>query len=146
MSWQNRPLTAIRTGYISMPCTYPDGSRQACEIGDVCENNPTFRYQRPGSISTWTVQQYWSNWNNSCIHGDQPVSLKAFLRSIQFNFSNGLRSLNTPIINLQYIASREVAVSRKGSRGVKEAYVRLIGTVVGSGTNAARFNNDGQMP
>jgi hypothetical protein len=72
-----------------------------CEIGDICETQSLFEYRG------WSIEQYWSGWDKNCIHGDQPVSLKAFLRSIQFNFANGLRSLNTPVINLRYIASKE---------------------------------------
>lgn len=75
-----------------------------CEIGDICELNtdhPWFQYRG------WTVEQYWSNWDNTCIHGDQPVSMRKFLASIGFDVRQGLRSLNTPVINLQYMASRE---------------------------------------
>ncbi len=77
-----------------------------CEIGDICEckagcpNLITFQYRG------WSVEQYWSNWDNNCIQGDQPVSLRKFLVSIGFDFSQGLRSLHTPVINLQYMASR----------------------------------------
>jgi hypothetical protein len=72
-----------------------------CEIGDICETKASFRYRG------WTVEQYWSNWDNNCIHGDQPVSLRRFLGAIGFDIKNkGLLSLNTPVINLEYIASR----------------------------------------
>lgn len=72
-----------------------------CEIGDICETKTFFQYRG------WTVEQYWSNWDSTCIQGNQPVSLRKFLGSIGFDFSQGLRSLNTPVINLQYMASRE---------------------------------------
>ncbi len=43
-----------------------------CEIGDICETKATFDYRGR------TVQQYWSNWDNNCIHGDQSVSFGSF--------------------------------------------------------------------
>jgi hypothetical protein len=84
-----------------------DCSSQQCEIGDICEAFPgrlcctTFLYRG------WSVERYWSNWDSTCIQGDQPVSLRKFLVSIGFDFNQGLRSLNTPVIDLQYMASRE---------------------------------------
>jgi hypothetical protein len=71
-----------------------------CEIGDICETKTFFQYRG------WTIEQYWSNWESTCIHGDQPVSLRKFLSSIGFDASHGLRSLNTPVINLEYMASK----------------------------------------
>ena len=83
------------------------GTNQTCEIGDICECAAgcpgliTFPYRG------WSVEQYWSNWDSTCIHGDQPVSLRKFLGAIGFDIKNkGLLSLNTPVINLEYIASR----------------------------------------
>lgn len=73
-----------------------------CEIADICETKTFFPNYRG-----WIVEQYWSNWDNSCIQGSQPVSLHKFLGSIGFDFSKGLRSLNTPVINIHYIASRK---------------------------------------
>jgi hypothetical protein len=72
----------------------------SCEIGDICETKTFFQYRG------WTVEQYWSNWDNNCIQGDQPVSLRKFLGAIGFDVNQGLQSLNTPVINLQYMASR----------------------------------------
>jgi hypothetical protein len=68
------------------------------EIGDPCLNNgDTYR--------GWAIQQYWSDWDNSCINGDNPVSLKKFLTAIGFDFKNkGLLSLGTPTISIDYIA------------------------------------------
>lgn len=55
----------------------------------------------------WQVQQYMSVWANGCASGDNPVSLKNFLRSIGFDFQrSGLRSLGSPTISIQFIASR----------------------------------------
>jgi hypothetical protein len=94
-------------GYISTACTNPDGSTQTCEIGDICENKASFSYQRPGSLQTWNVEQYWSGWDNSCVKGNSPVSMKRFLSAINFDYQHlGLRSLGTPTINIQYVASR----------------------------------------
>src|SRR5262245_2992911 len=57
------------------------------EIGDPCNNN-YFTYRG------WSVQQYHSDWDNACINGDNPVSLKQFLTAIKFDFQkSGLRSL-----------------------------------------------------
>jgi hypothetical protein len=93
-------------GYISSECTNPDHSTQTCEIGDICEQH-NFQYQRPGSVQTWNVEQYWSGWDNSCINGNAPVSIKKFLNAISFDYHHlGLRSLGTSDINLQYVASR----------------------------------------
>jgi hypothetical protein len=91
-------------------CTNRDGQgyiADKCEIGDICEASGsvpcciTFQYRG------WSVEPYWSNWDNACIQGVQPVSLRTFLRSIGVNANQGLRSLNTPDINLAYMASRE---------------------------------------
>lgn len=73
---------------------------KGCEIGDICETETVFQYRG------WTVEQYWSNWDNNCIQGNQPVSLRKFLGAIGFDVNRGLRSLNSPVINLEYIASR----------------------------------------
>ena len=40
------------------------------ELGYPCENSGTFNYK-----GIWPVQMYWSNWDNRCIHGDQPPAL-----------------------------------------------------------------------
>ena len=89
-------------------CSDRDGqgfiADNGCEIGDICEDpttHPFFNYRG------WTVEQYWSNWDNGCIQGNQPVSLRKFLGSIGFDFSKGLGSLNTTVINIPYIASRK---------------------------------------
>jgi hypothetical protein len=74
-------------------------SVNGCEIGDVCEQNAFFNYR------TWTVEQYWSNWDKGCIRGDEPVSVRKFLGAIGFPLTNGLRSLHSPVINVQFIAS-----------------------------------------
>jgi hypothetical protein len=74
---------------------------ESCEIGDICETKPFYVYN-----TDWTVEQYWSQWDNNCINGDGPVSIKKFLKAIGFNSRNGLRSLGTPVINIQFIASK----------------------------------------
>jgi hypothetical protein len=33
----------------------------------------------------WNVEKYWSDWDNTCILGNQPVSVLAFLKAIGFN-------------------------------------------------------------
>lgn len=72
-----------------------------CEIGDICELKDTYDYS-----GDWKVQQYFSQWDNSCIHGDAPVSLRKFLGAISFDINQGLRSLGTSVINTQFIASK----------------------------------------
>jgi hypothetical protein len=75
------------------------------ELGDPCLNNSV-------NYRGWNVQQYVSDWDksaanpNGCINGDNPVSLKRFMTAINFDFQhNGLRSLGTSIINIDYIAT-----------------------------------------
>jgi hypothetical protein len=89
--------------------TNPDGNgyfNGACEIGDLCEadaagNLLTFAY------NTWSVEPYWSTWDNACIHGDASVSLRRFLTAINFDpNANRLGALGTADISLDYIASR----------------------------------------
>ena len=80
---------------------YHNGS---CEIGDLCEAGKsgsikTFRYRN------WDVEQYWSEWDRSCINGDTPVSLRRFLQASK-RTGGSLRALGTPAINVEYIASQ----------------------------------------
>jgi hypothetical protein len=101
--------------------TNPDGNGfsvnvqgQSCEIGDLCEvdstgNLKTFPYTVSGR--TYQIEPYWSNWDNTCINGDQPVSLRKFAKAINFDTTKGLKNLpqldqNANTINLDYIADR----------------------------------------
>jgi hypothetical protein len=68
------------------------------ELGDPCINTG-IQYRG------WALQQYWSEWDKSCINGDAPVSLKKFLNAIGFNFTRGLASLGSKTINIDYVAS-----------------------------------------
>jgi hypothetical protein len=53
----------------------------------------------------WAVQKYLSVWDGTCINGDDPVSLKMFLKAIDFDFRrNGLRSLRASTINTEFVA------------------------------------------
>jgi len=89
-------------------------SSNSCEIGDICEQH-TFTYRG------WSVEQYWSNWDATCINGDQPVSVRKFLSLTGYNGAAGLRGLpglSQPPYNykldLDYIADRmfpQVSVS-----------------------------------
>src|ERR1700730_7158754 len=47
-----------------------------CEIGDVCEPPcaPEFPYRG------WSVEQYWSQWDVACVHGDNQSVLNASCR------------------------------------------------------------------
>jgi hypothetical protein len=82
-------------------CTDTDAhgyiSSNGCEIGDICELN-TFNYRG------WLVEQYWSNWDATCINGDKPVSFRKFLAETGLALNPGLRSLNQAVINTDYIA------------------------------------------
>ncbi|MBU3062721.1 hypothetical protein KO481_14465 [Nocardia sp. NEAU-G5] len=79
---------------------------QGCEISDLCETGgkcgtnccTTFGYRN------WNVEQYWSNWASNCVRGDDPVSMRNVLSTTVGGFS--FRALKTPIINIEYIASR----------------------------------------
>lgn len=76
-----------------------------CEIGDICEadtsnNLITFVYK------TWSIEPYWSGWDNTCMHGDAPVRLSRFFTAVNFNPASGLNALGTKVLNLDYIASR----------------------------------------
>jgi hypothetical protein len=71
-----------------------------CEIADICEQKPFFNYRG------WTVEQYWSNWDRSCIRGDQLISMRKFLRTVGVDGRRGLRTLRAPILNADVLASR----------------------------------------
>lgn len=92
-------------GFISSACTNSDNTKQTCEVGDICESKATFGYEVSGK--TWQVQQYWSGWDNTCVNGNAPVSVRKFLDAIGFNYRvQGLRLLDTPAMNIRYIASK----------------------------------------
>jgi hypothetical protein len=74
------------------------------EIGDGCVGS-LFEY-RGRFVERYTSDLDKSAENpNGCINGDQPVSLKRFLAAINFDLGrNGLRSLGTSTINIDFIA------------------------------------------
>ena len=99
---------ALTDGHPGLGFTASNG----CEIGDICELNQ-FTYRG------WSIEQYWSNWDATCVNGDNPVSLRKFLRSISYNASSGLRGL--PLlhdyagkIGLDYIADRSFPIFQAG--------------------------------
>jgi len=71
-----------------------------CEISDLCEQLSTFK------CGNWDVELYYSNWDNSCIRGDQPISLRRFLKAIDIDGTTGLRQLQSDVINVDFIASK----------------------------------------
>jgi hypothetical protein len=78
-----------------------------CEIGDLCEQlGTTFPYQATPTAATWDLEKYWSDWDNTCILGNQPVSVSAFLKAIGFPSTQPLNQLGTPVISLSYMASK----------------------------------------
>jgi hypothetical protein len=80
---------------------FTDTNGNNVEIGDGCNNINNFYNYR-----SWQIEQYFSVWDNTCINGDRPISLKKFLAAINFDFhNNGLRQLNTDVINIGYIAT-----------------------------------------
>ena len=72
----------------------------ACEISDICETKGNYIYR-----NTWTVEQYWSNWDKACIHGDSGVSLRRFVQAVNASPAS-LRSLGMADISIESIASR----------------------------------------
>ena len=76
-------------------------SSNGCEIGDICETKALFAYRG------WTVEQYWSNWDSACIQGDQPVSVRKFVRNAGFSPIKSLRDLHFPKISVDTIARFE---------------------------------------
>jgi hypothetical protein len=69
-----------------------------CEIGDICETKTFFNYRG------WNMEQYWSNWDSNCIHGDQPISMKKYLGLIGVDGRQGLRQLKLSTINRNSLA------------------------------------------
>jgi hypothetical protein len=95
-------------------CVDRDGSYE--EIGDPCNCQNAFTYRG------WGIQKYWSEWGNRCINGDNPVSLKQFLKAIGFDFQhNGLKSLGTSTLNLDYIALT-MRLKNSGSNAPSHCY------------------------
>lgn len=93
-------------GYVSNACTNPDKSTNTCEIADICEDRDTFAYP-DSSGNMWNVEQYWSQWDNACVNGNNPVSVKHFLDAIGFDYkTQGLRGLGTELLNIPFMASR----------------------------------------
>ncbi len=71
-----------------------------CEISDICENKDRYTYR-----STWRVEQYWSNWDKACIHGESGLSLRRFVQAVNASPAS-LRSLGMEHISIETIASR----------------------------------------
>jgi hypothetical protein len=69
-----------------------------CEIGDLCEQLGTHDYRG------WQVQQYWSQWAQTCINGEDPISLRTILEKL--NLPGSLRSLGSPVVNTDVIAAK----------------------------------------
>jgi hypothetical protein len=79
-------------------CANIDGSWG--EVGDHPCSDSTLTYRG------LTVHPYYSDWANGCQPGDAPVSIRSFLNSIGFDIQdNGLRALNTKVINIAFIAT-----------------------------------------
>ena len=47
------------------------------ELGDPCESLPGFQYK-----GVWPVEMYWSDWDNGCIHGDQPPPMSTSFQTV----------------------------------------------------------------
>jgi hypothetical protein len=69
-----------------------------CEIGDLCEWQGNHPYRG------WQVEKYWSEWDHGCVNGENPVSIRGFLAAV--GAPGHLAALNTPVVNIEYIASR----------------------------------------
>src|SRR5581483_8885649 len=90
-------------------CSNRDGhgyTTGACEIGDICETRGSDSCCKTYDYRGWLVEYYWSNWDNDCIKGDQPVSILKFLSAIGIDGRLGLRQLAAADISIDYIASR----------------------------------------
>jgi hypothetical protein len=70
----------------------------SCEIGDLCEQTGTHDYRGR------QVEQYWSQWDNSCVNGENPVSLLRFVKAV--GATGKLSELHTPVVNIEFVASR----------------------------------------
>src|ERR1700724_1947091 len=75
-------------------------ARPAMRNDLLCEQTGGFEYRG------WHVEQYWSQWDHTCINGDLPVSLKRFLQASNHPIGAGLRTLSRSSINVEYIASQ----------------------------------------
>jgi hypothetical protein len=70
-----------------------------CEIGDLCEQFGTHDYRG------WQVEQYWSQWDGRCINGENPVSLRQFLK-VRGITTGRLNDLHTTTVSIEYIATQ----------------------------------------
>jgi hypothetical protein len=73
-----------------------------CEVSDLCEAMSNFTHQG------FQVEHYWSNWDRSCIRGDNPVRLLRFLKAVAHSGTppSGVRWMGMPRIGLETIAAR----------------------------------------
>ena len=86
----------------------PQTASQKGEISDLCKGDFYF-------YGSFQVQKYWSIWSTGCIHGNDPVSLRQFLKSISFDTAHhGLRSLGMATLNLESIASQMRSLAPAG--------------------------------
>jgi hypothetical protein len=70
-----------------------------CEIGDLCEQTGTHAYRG------WQVEQYWSQDDTKCVNGDEPISLRRFLK--RRGIAGGsLVALRAPIIDVEFVAAQ----------------------------------------
>jgi hypothetical protein len=51
----------------------------SCEIGDICQATGASSCCSTYDYQGWQVESYWSNWDNKCIRGDEPLSLRRLL-------------------------------------------------------------------
>ena len=73
--------------------------RGSCEIGDLCEQTGTHAYRG------WQVEQYWSQDDARCVDGDEPVSLRRFLKR-RGVAGGSLAALHAPTIDVEFVASQ----------------------------------------
>jgi hypothetical protein len=66
-----------------------------CEIGDICEATGASSCCSTYDYQGWQVESYWSNWDNKCIRGDQPLSLRRLLAILVVQFQRTFRALGT---------------------------------------------------
>ena len=67
----------------------------SCEIGDICEAVGQTACCSTYDYLGWQAEYYWSNWDNRCIRGDEPLSLRRLAAILVVQFQRVFRALGT---------------------------------------------------
>jgi hypothetical protein len=90
-------------------CSDRDGkgyTTPTCEIGDICEQFGQSQCCSTFAYGDWQAEYYWSNWDETCIQGSNPVSVRRFLAALSLSPSGGLRQTGMPVVGIDQIAAR----------------------------------------